>query len=53
MFMGMLKDVYFCVFLDGQIGYFDERFNENYIISLFGTLSINDINMNMRIAAYI
>lgn len=53
MFMGMLKDVYFCVFLDGQIGYFDERFNENYIISLFGTLSINDINMNMRIVAYI
>lgn len=48
--MGMLKNLYFC---DGQTGYFDERFNENYIISLFGTLSINDINMNMRIVAYI
>lgn len=46
MFMGMLKNVYFRVFIDGQTGYFDERFNENYIISLF-------INMNMRIVAYI
>lgn len=50
MFMGMLKNVYFC---DGQTGYFDERFNENYIISLLGTLSTNDINMNVRIIAYI
>lgn len=53
MFMGMLKNVYFRVFIDGQTSYFDERFNENYIISLFCTLSINDINMNMRIVAYI
>lgn len=53
MFMGMLKNVYFRVFIDGQTGYFDERFNENYIISLLGTLSTNDINMNVRIIAYI
>lgn len=53
MFMGMLKNVYFRVFVDGQTGYFDERFNENYIISLLGTLSTNDINMNVRIIAYI
>lgn len=51
--MGMLKNVYFRVFIDGQTGYFDERFNENYIISLLGTLSTNDINMNVRIIAYI
>lgn len=53
MFMGMLKNVYFRVVIDGQTGYFDERFNENYIISLLGTLSTNDINMNVRIIAYI
>lgn len=53
MFMGMLKNVYFRVVIDGQTGYFDRGINENSIISLFGTLSINDINMNMRIVAYI